>query len=113
MTYSRKASYALFAFPVMVILFFSPVPQSAWTQSPELIQAAKKEGEVVVFGSLENDVASAINNGFEGKYGIKTRYFRGSSTVIIDRITTEHRTGKMSSHLLYTSAHPMKSTNKE
>ncbi|HXL09026.1 MAG TPA: ABC transporter substrate-binding protein [Candidatus Bathyarchaeia archaeon] len=113
MTYSRKARYAFFAFPVMVVLFFSAVPQSAWTQSPELIQAAKKEGEVVVFGSLENDVASAINNGFEGKYGIKTRYFRGSSTLIIDRITTEHRTGKMSSDVVYTTSEPMKFINKE
>ena len=113
MTYSRKAGYTLLAFAVMVVLFFIAVPQSAWTQSPELIQAAKKEGEVVVFGSLENDVASAINNGFEGKYGIKTRYFRGSSTVIIDRITTEHRTGKMSSDVVYTTSEPMKFINKE
>ena len=39
--------------------------QCALAQSPELVQAAKKEGEVVVFGSLENDVAAAINKGFE------------------------------------------------
>jgi iron(III) transport system substrate-binding protein len=82
-------------------------------QSADLIQAAKKEGEVVVFGSLENDVAAAINKGFEAKHGIKTNYFRGSSTVIIDRITTEHRTGKMSSDAVYTTAEPMKFINKE
>ena len=82
-------------------------------QNPDLIQAAKKEGEVVVFGSLENDVAAAINKGFEAKHGIKTNYFRGSSTVIIDRITTEHRTGKMSSDAVYTTAEPMKFINKE
>jgi iron(III) transport system substrate-binding protein len=82
-------------------------------QSADLIQAAKKEGEVVVFGSLENDVAAAINKGFEAKHGIKTNYFRGSSTVIIDRITTEHRTGKMSSDVVYTTAEPMKFINKE
>jgi iron(III) transport system substrate-binding protein len=113
MTYSRMASYALLAFPMMVVLLSSAVPQNGWTQSSELLQAAKKEGEVVVFGSLENDVASAINNGFEGKYGIKTRYFRGSSTVIIDRVTTEHRTGKMSSDVVYTTSEPMKFINKE
>ena len=86
---------------------------SAAAQTPDLIQAAKKEGEVTVFGSLENDVASAINNGFEAKYGIKTNYFRGSSTIIIDRITTEHRTGKISSDVVYTTAEPMKFINKE
>ena len=52
MTYSRMASYALLAFPMMVVLLSSAVPQNGWTQSPELLQAAKKEGEVVVFGSL-------------------------------------------------------------
>jgi iron(III) transport system substrate-binding protein len=85
----------------------------AFAQSPELIQAAKKEGEVVVFGSLENDVAAAINNGFEAKYGVKVKYFRGSSTVIIDRVTTEHRTGKISSDIVYTTSEPMKFINKE
>lgn len=85
----------------------------AAAQTPELIQAAKKEGEVIVFGSLENDVATAINNGFEAKYGIKTQYFRGSSTVIIDRITAEHRTGKISSDVVYTTSEPMKFINKE
>jgi iron(III) transport system substrate-binding protein len=87
--------------------------QCAFAQSPELVQAAKKEGEVVVFGSLENDVAAAINKGFETKYGIKVKYFRGSSTVIIDRVTTEHRAGKMSSDIIYTTSEPMKFINKE
>ncbi len=87
--------------------------ESTSAQNPDLIQAAKKEGEVVVFGSLENDVAAAINKGFEAKHGIKTHYFRGSSTVIIDRITTEHRTGKMSSDIVFTTAEPMKFINKE
>ena len=97
-------------------LFLALLPifaQPAWPQNPDLIQAAKKEGEVVVFGSLENDVAGAINKGFEAKHGIKTNYFRGSSTVIIDRITSEHRTGKMSSDVVYTTAEPMKFINKE
>jgi iron(III) transport system substrate-binding protein len=87
--------------------------QCAFAQSPELLQAARKEGEVVVFGSLENDVAAAINKAFETKYGIKVKYFRGSSTVIIDRVTTEHRTGKISSDIIYTTSEPMKFINKE
>ena len=89
------------------------VPFQIYAQSPELIQAAKKEGEVVVFGSLENDIAGAINNAFQAKYGINVKYFRGSSTVIIDRITTEHRTGKISSDVVYTTAAPMRFINRE
>src|ERR1700752_2948252 len=82
-------------------------------QSADLIQAAKKEGEVVVFGTLENDVAGAVHKGFEAKYGIKTNYFRASSTVIIDRVTSEHRTGRMSADAVFATAEPMKYINKE
>ena len=86
---------------------------SAMAQSPERIQAAKKEGEVAVFGTLENDIAGAVHKGFEAKYGIKTNYFRASSTVIIDRITAEHRTGRMSADTVFATAEPMKFINKE
>jgi iron(III) transport system substrate-binding protein len=82
-------------------------------QSADQIQAAKKDGEVAVFGTLENDIAAALHKGFEAKYGIKTNYFRGSSTVIIDRVTSEHRTGKMSADAVFATAEPMKFINKE
>ena len=98
-------------FFLLMLLALSAQPICA--QNSDLLQAAKKEGEVIVFGSLENDVAAAIHKGFEAKYGIKTNYFRGSSTVIIDRITTEHRTGRMSSDTVFTTAEPMKFINKE
>src|ERR1043165_1990330 len=98
---------------LLLVVWLLGFAQCALAQSPELVQAAKKEGEVVVFGSLENDVAAAINKGFETKYGVKVKYFRGSSTVIIDRVTTEHRAGKMSSDIIYTTSEPMKFINKE
>ena len=113
MSRNRMLSYAQLTVSLPAILLLAAFVKYAFAQTPELIQAAKKEGSVVVFGSLENDVAAAINNGFEAKYGIKAQYFRGSSTVIIDRITTEHRTGKISSDVVYTTAEPMKFINQE
>jgi iron(III) transport system substrate-binding protein len=113
MGYSRKSSGGVLPVTLTAILFFAADAKMLSAQSSDLVQAAKKEGEVVVFGSLENDVASAVNNAFEAKYGIKTRYFRGSSTVMIDRITTEHRTGKISSDIVYTTSEPMKFINKQ
>ncbi len=108
----QKASFAVVQLLLLLMLpaIFS---ERTYGQTADLIAAAKKEGEVTVFGSLENDVAAAINKGFEAKHGIKTNYFRGSSTVIIDRITSEHRTGKMTSDVVYTTAEPMKFINKE
>ena len=99
----------LFLWMGLLAIFTEP----ACAQNPDLIQAAKKEGEVVVFGSLENDVAAAIHKGFEAKHGIKTNYFRGSSTLMMDRITAEHRTGRMSSDVVFTTSEPMKFINKE
>jgi iron(III) transport system substrate-binding protein len=91
----------------------APLQQLVNAQTNDSVQAAKKEGEAVLFGSLENDAAAAINKGFEAKYGIQTKYFRGSSPVIIDRITTEHRTGKISSDIVFTTSEPMKFIHKE
>src|SRR5262249_36767485 len=100
----RPAVVQLFSLVALLTAF----PEATYAQNPDILQAAKKEGEVVVFGSLENDVAAAINKGFEAKHGIRTNYFRGSSTVIIDRITSEHRTGRMTSDVVFTTAEPMK-----
>jgi iron(III) transport system substrate-binding protein len=108
----RKAWFGIVhsVFAVAVLAIFAG---PTWAQSPDRIQSAKKEGEVVVFGTLENDVAGAVHKGFEAKYGIKTNYFRASSTVIIDRITAEHRTGRMSADAVFATAEPMKFINKE
>ena len=71
MSRNRMLTDTPFAVLLPLIVMLVAFIQCAFAQAPEVLQAAKKEGEVVVFGSLENDVAAAINNGFEAKYGIK------------------------------------------
>jgi spermidine/putrescine-binding protein len=88
MRFRRRTWLNIFYF-IFVTAFLAISAERTCAQSADLIQAAKKEGEVVVFGTLENDVAGAVHKGFEAKYGIKTNYFRASSTVIIDRVTSE------------------------
>src|ERR1700746_1957936 len=56
-------------------------------------EAAKKEGSVVVYGSVVPQ-AMQINAGFEKKYGIRVEYWRADSTIIMDRALTEWRAGK-------------------
>jgi iron(III) transport system substrate-binding protein len=58
------------------------------------IEAAKKEGKVVVYGTVPPKSMGAINNGFEKKYGIKVEYWRASSTKVMDRALTEWRAGR-------------------
>ncbi len=63
---------------------------------PVDIDAAKKEGKVVIYGTIVPQVMSFIEKGFEAKYGIKTEYWRGDATKVIDRVLTEWRAGKPS-----------------
>jgi iron(III) transport system substrate-binding protein len=58
------------------------------------VAAAKKEGKVVVYGSVPSKSMSAINDGFAKKYGIKVEYWRASSTKVMDRALTEWRAGR-------------------
>ncbi len=93
----RRSAYLGMAQLFLLMGLLAVFTRPACAQNPDLIQAARKEGEVVVFGSLENDVAAAIHKGFEAKHGI----------------TAEHRTGRMSSDVVFTTSEPMKFINKE
>ena len=112
MSFPRRTCLNI-ACAIFVTAFLAIPAERTCAQSADLIQARKKEGEVVVFGTLENDVVTAVHQGFETKYGIKANYIRGSSTVLIDRVTSEHRTGKMSADAVFATAEPMKYINKE
>src|SRR5215204_910104 len=63
-------------------------------QTARLIEAAKKEGKVVIYGSLEGDTMDAIMAAFRKKTGIEAEYWRASATKVMDRAMTEFRAGK-------------------
>ncbi len=73
----------------------------------DLVAAAKKEGQVVVYGSMESDIFAVIDKIFEGQYGIKTEYFRGAANRVMDRVLTEARAGKPLYDLVLTNRSPM------
>jgi iron(III) transport system substrate-binding protein len=56
----------------------------------ELIAAAKAEGELVVYGSCEEDYLSAACANFERLYGIKTQYQRLSTGEVPTKIEEEN-----------------------
>ncbi|HEX2229716.1 MAG TPA: extracellular solute-binding protein [Candidatus Binatia bacterium] len=58
------------------------------------IDAAKKEGRVVVYGSVVPQAMEDFNRNFESKYGIKVEYWRADSTKVSERALTEWRAGK-------------------
>ena len=58
------------------------------------VEAAKKEGKVIVYGAQVPQAMKPLHAGFEKKYGISVDYWRGSSTKVSERALTEWRAGK-------------------
>src|SRR5919109_1341439 len=58
------------------------------------VEAGKKEGRVVVYGSVVPQAMEDFHKGFEAKYGIKVDYWRADSTKVSERALTEWRAGK-------------------
>jgi len=90
MAYSKKYGLLTLAVFVAGILLVS---QLGYAQ-PVNVEAAKKEGKVVVYGAVPPKTMDVINKPFEKKYGIKVEYWRGSSTKVMDRALTEFRAGR-------------------
>ena len=54
-----------------------------------LIEAAKAEGELTVYGSCEEEYLAAACQNFEKLYGIKTKYQRLSTSEVYTKISEE------------------------
>jgi iron(III) transport system substrate-binding protein len=59
----------------------------------DLIEAAKKEGEVMFYGAITINSSKVIGDAFEKKYGIKLKHWRGDATELINRSLAEARAG--------------------
>jgi len=62
--------------------------------TPDLIEAAKQEGEVMFYGAVTINASKAIGDALEKKYGIKLKHWRGDATELINRSLAEARAGK-------------------
>jgi iron(III) transport system substrate-binding protein len=72
-----------------------------------VVEAAKKEGKVVIYGSLESGIMDEIEKVFTRKYGIGIDYFRAASNKTLDRVLTEHRANRTLSDVVVTNRGPM------
>ncbi len=79
----------------------------AFTQNTPVSDAAKKEGKVIVYGSLESDTVAAIKKAFEKKTGLDVEYWRASATKVMDRALSEYRAGKPLFDVVLTNSNPM------
>jgi iron(III) transport system substrate-binding protein len=65
------------------------------------LEAAKKEGRIVVYGTTIPNVMAPIHAGFEKRYRVKVDYWRASATAVTDRAITEWRAGKPGFDVLF------------
>jgi iron(III) transport system substrate-binding protein len=73
------------------------LPVAVWAQgspNPKLVEAAKKEGELVYYTTMTLDQSKAVVDRFEKKYGIKTTLFRTGGGPLLNKILTEARGGR-------------------
>jgi iron(III) transport system substrate-binding protein len=87
-TSTALAVSALFAGPVRAA---APQPASV---TPELIEAARKEGKISYYAALELNTAERLGKAFEAKYpGIAVRVERSGAERIFQRIAQEQGSG--------------------
>jgi len=80
---------------VLVGLWLNVAPGFVLAQiTPQIVEAAKKEGEVMFYGAITINSSKAIGDAFEKKYGVKLRHWRGDATELINRSLAEARAGK-------------------
>jgi iron(III) transport system substrate-binding protein len=93
---------------VLVLVFNLIFAFSILAQDQKTIDAAKKEGKIVAYTSMDNKTLQLIMNAFEQKYGISGSFFRGNTTAVLDRALTEYRAGKVGYDLVITADNPMR-----
>ena len=101
----RRILRTALAMTVLLGLLGSAAP-SGQAQS-DLVNAARREGKVVVYGSIESDVFEVIKKIFEGQHRISVDYFRAASNAVLDRVLTESGAGRPQYDVVLTNRSPM------
>src|SRR6476469_1840397 len=82
------AAVAAFVFMVGAALAQAPAPTKV---TPELIEAAKKEGKIVWYTSVELELAERVAKAFEAKYpGIPVQVERSGAERNFQRLSQEY-----------------------
>lgn len=99
----KKSAACLSLFALIVL-----ATASAQAQSAKLLEAAKKEGKAVAYGSLESDNMDAVVQAFQKKTGITINYWRASATKVMDRAISEFRAGRSLTDVVLTNDNPLR-----
>jgi iron(III) transport system substrate-binding protein len=76
-------------------------------QDAKLLAEAKKEGKLVIYGSMEQDIFEGVRQSFEKKSGVTVAYWRASGAAVLERVITERKAGKAAFDVVLNNAGPM------
>jgi len=92
---------------ILLIIIALALTNSVFAQDAKLLTEAKKEGKVVIYGSMEQDIFEGVKQSFEKKAGIPVEYWRASGAAVLERVITERRSGKALFDAVINNAGPM------
>lgn len=92
--------------PSLLILALA-LAHPVFAQDVKLIAEAKKEGNLVIYGSMEQDIFEGVRQSFEKKMGITVAYWRASGAAVLERVITERKAGKAAFDVVLNNAGPM------
>lgn len=93
MTIKKLQQSPLWIFAMLPLLIFGCFGQ-AIAQPKEIIEGAKKEGQLVFYSGIPIPDAQAILSALERKYPfVKTTFYRATGPALVSRIQTEQRAG--------------------
>ncbi len=92
---------------ILIGLLCLCLPSHLLAQDAKLIAEGKKDGKVVIYGSMETDIFDGVQQGFEKKTGIKVDYWRAAGATVLERASSEKRANKVGYDLVLNNAGPM------
>jgi len=78
-----------------------------------LVDAARKEGELMVYTSVPVDDMAVLTAAFEKKYGIKVKVWRAGSEKVLQRTVTETRANRFEVDIVETNGPELESLHRE
>jgi len=82
-------------------------------RTARLVEGARKEGTLTLYGSAPVDDLAAVTAAFEKAYGVKVRMWRASSENIVQRAVTEARGGRFDADAFETNDPEMEALHRE
>ena len=78
-----------------------------------LIDGAKREGELMVYSSMQNESIAPLQKAFQDKYGLKIKIWRGAGKDILRRVTVEAKANRFDLDIVESDGFALEALHRE